>query len=96
MYPYETPHYKTTGPRDGHVLTTIVDCGPLAARALAAEERHREGVQMAAVWRATHPDGTRTPRSWRLGLGTLLVRLGTRLGGTVTPAPVPELAQAMH
>jgi len=87
MHARETPHYRAVDGRRNRVLDTIVDCGPLAAHVLAAEDRQRQAVDRAAVWAETHGPRERTPSRWRCWSGTLLVRVGRRLQGTAPGMP---------
>jgi hypothetical protein len=96
MYPDASSHRTAAGAHMRHVLDTIANCGPHAARVLAAEEQRREAARCAAVWAATHAARERTPGAGRRWLGTLLIRAGGRLQGAQSapgqPSGVPAVA----
>ena len=76
---------RSAGARTSRMLDTLVACGPLAAHALAAEERHQQALHKAAVWAATDGAAAHQRGAWRCRLGLLLIRAGNRLQGGTPP-----------
>jgi hypothetical protein len=70
---------SAAGPRE--VLDVWRCYGALAVDKIAADERHEQTRQCAALWNTTRSVRVRRPGAWRRRLGTFLVRAGTRLQG---------------
>ena len=67
------------GPRE--VLDVWHCYGALTVDKIAADERHEQIRRWTALWKTTRSVRARRPGAWRRGLGTVLIRAGTRLQG---------------